>query len=74
VCDTKLTLDNSVLTCIHVLNRSEKYEYIEQTSEAVESFTCSDCLDFTERDNEGVMKFLRLVCRKCFIESRVGIA
>lgn len=75
----KLTIDNSVLTCIHVLNNTEKYEYVPQgykenpddKEEATESFICSKCMDQNAIDREGVMKNLRCVCKECFLEARV---
>jgi len=69
--EEQLTLENSVLTCIHVMNNTEKYEYVPEDSKATESFTCSKCLDLTSEDSKAVMKFLLCVCRKCFLESRV---
>ncbi|MDX1371939.1 MAG: hypothetical protein R3321_05685, partial [Nitrososphaeraceae archaeon] len=67
----ELTLENSVLTCLHVVNKERKYEYIEQSDGCVESFTCSGCLDMLEENPEEAKKYLMCVCRKCFVESRM---
>jgi hypothetical protein len=70
----KLTIDNSVLTCVHVLSNKAKYEYIKEGQEknACESFTCSNCLDLNEYDPDQAMKSMRVVCRECFVNSRVS--
>lgn len=73
MCEVELTEDNSVLTCIHVINNHSKYEYIEgdPRKNCVESFTCSRCLEDTDKSmNE---KKLLIVCKKCFIDSRIRI-
>lgn len=78
--EQKLAIDDSVLTCSHVINGTEKYEYIpegykedpDDEVKATESFTCSKCLDMmAKKGSKSVMKFLVLVCRECFIETRV---
>lgn len=74
----ELTIENSVFTCTHVMNGTEKYEYVPagikekpDDEESCESFCCSKCLDLNEIDSEEAMKSMRAVCRECFIETRV---
>lgn len=65
---------NSVFTCVHVLNKDRKYEYVSADEEtgAEESFTCSECLDLkATKGFKKAMPFLRLVHRSCFVEARI---
>jgi|APSaa5957512535_1039671.scaffolds.fasta_scaffold03151_7 hypothetical protein len=61
-----ISKDEDVLTCVHVLNRTAKYEYIPEQPKTggVESFTCSTCLD-----NAPSTKHLRVVCKDCFVNT-----
>lgn len=66
-------IKNSVFTCVHVLDKERKYEYVPDDEEtgSTESFTCSECLDLkATKGFKKAMPFLRLVHRSCFVEAR----
>ena len=68
-----VSIDNSVLTCVHVINDHVKYEYVQEDKKigACESFTCSNCLELNATNKNKAMKNLMIVCRECFIKSRI---
>lgn len=62
----KLTMDNAVLTCVHVLEKKAKPEYHTED----DSYVCSSCRDLhdKEKDLDLTGKYLKMVHRRCLIE------
>ena len=71
--DLQEIMDNTALTCIHVLKKQRKYEYVTEnkTKNATESFTCSECLDLNSTNPKKAEKYLRVVCKDCFVDNRI---
>ena len=70
-----MKLIDSALTCIHVVKKERKYEYVPEDKKtgACESFTCSECLDLNVQNPEKAMKYLQLVHKDCFIDARLQL-
>jgi len=61
----KLTMDNAVLTCVHVLDKTAKAEYSTED----DSYVCTSCRDeYSEKGFDKTKHNLRMVHRGCLIE------